>query len=84
LLLDFAYACGSPLNESDQYTIKSPPGKETDWKHVLRLCSHCKPSEAASPENPNSVDKISQDFFRTALAILLAPRLAPRISHAPS
>jgi hypothetical protein len=21
LLLDFAYACGSPLNENDQYTI---------------------------------------------------------------
>jgi hypothetical protein len=25
LLLDFAYACGSPLNENDQYTIKSTP-----------------------------------------------------------
>jgi hypothetical protein len=37
LLLDFAYACGSPLNESDQYTIKSIPRKETGWKHVLRL-----------------------------------------------
>jgi hypothetical protein len=35
LLLDFAYA--SPLNESDQYTIKSIPRKETGWKHVLRL-----------------------------------------------
>jgi hypothetical protein len=23
LLLDFASACGSPLNENDQYTIKS-------------------------------------------------------------
>jgi len=42
LLLDFAYACGSPLNESDPYTIKSKPRKETGWKHVLRLRSHCK------------------------------------------
>jgi hypothetical protein len=25
LLLDFAYACGSPLNENDQHTIKSTP-----------------------------------------------------------
>jgi hypothetical protein len=23
LLLDFAYACGSPLNENDPYTMKS-------------------------------------------------------------
>jgi len=25
LLLDFAYACGSPLNENDQYTTQSTP-----------------------------------------------------------
>jgi hypothetical protein len=25
LLPDFAYACGSPLNEIDQYAIKSTP-----------------------------------------------------------
>jgi len=36
---DFAYACGSPLNENDQYAIKSTPRHATGIGYVdpLRL-----------------------------------------------